>query len=394
MTMTTATVQTSDNHVPATIAHLDPQRRSAARAEIMAAPLALRDNMKASWQSLGQEGLPFDEAAHLLLAAHDRDGGEIHDINVADLRAWIFGNAGDDMAVTIDGRSVYTLRKAGLQGILDRIQAGAGVYNLIADKQPPKLQITTLNTMLARSPVAIPCTFRVRNNEIAAVVSTKYAAVDTPEMIDISREALRDAGLLQEARVTDVIAGGRDGMRIVLARRSGEMAKGDIVQQGFDFRNGSFGGAAVSVHSTLFRLVCLNGMTAKEKGTGWRYNHTGDVNRLQAKINAAIPQALAEANRSLERFQATVGFMLDDVTSLFGGGPTGLVERFGLTLGENALIQDDLIKAVGPVVKGQKLPAYEVINAMTHAAQALPSPERRFDIESFAGRFMADLFAG
>lgn len=392
MTMNT---ESSARHIPATVAHLSPADQERARQEIMAAPLKLRDNMKATWQNLGRDGVPFDDAAHVLAMAHERDGGKIDDIDVADLRSWIIvpDAQGDTMSVTLDGKTRYTMRKNGLQGILERIQAGAGVYKLLSDGLPPKMQILTTNTMLARSPVAVPCTFRVRRDEIAAVVSQKYAAVDTLEMIDISRKALEEQGLLREARVTDVIAGGRDGMRIVLPSREGEMRKGDIVRQGFDFRNGSFGGAAVSVHSTLYRLVCLNGMTAKENGSGWRYNHTGDVARLQGKINAAIPQALAEASRSAERFQAMVGLMLDDVFSLFGSGPSSFVQKYDLTQTEAQLIQADLVSEVGPLGPKQQLPAYEVINAITHAAQQF-APERRMDLETVAGRYMAELFLG
>ena len=252
---------------------------------------------------------------------------------------------------------------------------------------PPDLQVATLNTMMRREREKIPATLRVRNGEILAVVSDRYAPIDTPDMVDMVRGALKADGLLESAMVTSVSWGDRDLVRVNFPGMSKELKPerqvGDIVTRGLDFRNGSWGSSAVSLMVNNLRLVCLNGMTRDEKGTAWHFRHVGTREKIQGKVKEAIPLAVRESGEMVDRFEMALGLEIANLGALFAP----LKEE--MLVSEQDLLRTHLKREMQiPVLEPKNaVPLFDAVNAMTAMAQEL-NPERRIHVEGLAGSLL------
>lgn len=361
-----------------------------ALARIHADPLALVPDMPGSWFKFGREGVPFDRGVQPLLDAHQRDGGGITDIEVPDIRALPIGPSPEGVTLSVGRVSTgecFKLRRTAWSGLASRLRLGEGATDMILNRMPPDLQVATLNTMMRREREKIPATLRVRNGEILAVVSDRYAPIDTPDMVDMVRGALKADGLLESAMVTSVSWGGRDLVRVNFPGMSKELKPerqvGDIVTRGLDFRNGSWGSSAVSLMVNNLRLVCLNGMTRDEKGTAWHFRHVGTREKIQGKVKEAIPLAVRESGEMVDRFEMALGLEIANLGALFAP----LKEE--MLVSEQDLLRTHLKREMQiPVLEPKNaVPLFDAVNAMTAMAQEL-NPERRIHVEGLAGSLL------
>lgn len=361
-----------------------------AHAALHAEPLGVMADMPGSWLAFGREGLPFDKGVQPLLDAHARDGGGIDDIDVADLRQWPVGASEDGASLVLGdlaARRAYKLRRTAWSGLAARLSLGEGASDLLLKRLPPQIQLANLNAMLRRAPEKIPATLRIRNGEVLAVVSDRYAPIDTPDMVSMVRSALKADGLLEAATVSAVGWGGRDLVRVTFPSMTKDIGAarkvGDMVARGIDFRNGSWGGSAVSVLTNTMRLVCLNGMTRNEPGTAWHFRHVGTREKIEGKVREAIPAAVRESGEMVDRFEMALGLEINNLAALFA--PL----RDVLQVSEQDMLRTHLKREMAvPLLEPKAaIPLFDAINAMTAMAQELGN-ERRVMVESAAGELL------
>lgn len=364
---------------------------AATNPAIFANPLAVLGDMEAKWVAFPGEGVPFDRGVQALLDAHKRDGGDITDIEVGDLREQAIGTIDGQHLVIANPRigKGYKLRRTAWSGLMDRMGLGQGATDILLRRLPPQLQEASINVMLRRMTEKLPCVLRVRGDDVLAIVSTRYAAIDTPEVVEIARDTLGSRGLLSQAMVRGVSWGGRDVIRVSFPERDKAVKVDDIVAKGLDFRNGSWGGSAVSLVTSTVRLVCLNGMTREDAGhTSFHFRHVGTREKITERVRSAIPQVLAEGDRMVEMFAESINREVESIGKMFSFlGPD-------IQIGEQEQIREQLKRELNIPVLGPKeaFSLFDGINAVTATARDL-EPARRLVLEAAAGEMLSSRMA-
>lgn len=335
--------------------------------------LRVRPDMKPLWRST--EELPFDEAAEILVRAHESDGAAV-DRPLLDLRTWVVCSNSGEFALSPLGGSGerLPLRSTALSNLTTKLGAPA---DFIRDRLPAELQLALLNYLLASQPRPVPSQLRLRGGEITALVSDRYAALSPEEFVEGIRSALVARGVLDSVRVRGVATGTTDVLRLVLPSESRAIEVGDVTAVGLDISTSCFGKSAVHVTGLLYRLVCKNGLRVPERMGRSSFRHVGETARIQAALRDAIPTALVHASGLFRCWQNAVNCQVREVEQT--------IERMRLlTQAERELVTAEVKKETGRAELPESVTAYGLVNAMTAAAQ-MAEPARRLELESIAG---------
>ena len=114
-----------------------------------------------------------------------------------------------------------------------------------------------------------PMFIRSLNDNVRAVLSEKYKAIDNLEIIRAASPVLRDMEIdFKSANITDE----RMYLQFTFPKLEGEVAVGDVVQYGLTITNSEVGRGMVNVSPTIWRLICSNGMIVRSEV---RHRHVG-----------------------------------------------------------------------------------------------------------------------
>lgn len=342
------------------------------------APLRVAPDMTSTWNDVE---LDFDTAADRIVRAHQNDG-QHRDLPVTGgLNTWAIAPLNGQFALVPLARhhEPKPLRSNGFSNLAARL--GAPVEFI--KRLPAPLQLANMNYLLAEHDEGSAATLRLRNNEVAAVVSGRYAPLDPVELMETIRGALARFGILGDVRVRGVASGLVDNLRLVLPAEETAVKPGDVSAVGIDVTSSSFARAAIGVTPVTWRLVCLNGLRRAERGSGlaFRHRHVGDSDRLRDAVTEAIPSALVRARGVMNQWRRSVHFMVDDVQRQIDS----LRE---LTIVEKKNLEGAVLREAGVAKLPQHVPVFEFINAMTSAAKDA-GPARRLEIEALAGDVLA-----
>lgn len=341
----------------------------------LSAPLRVLPDMASRWLATD---LDFDTAAEQLVQTHKADG-EVTDQPVMDLRTWgIRGERGFFSLAPLTGHQPpRPLRQTAYSNLSTRLGAPSDFIK----KLPAELQLANLNFLLASQPRPLSSQLRLRGDNVSAVVSERYAALDAEEFVDSVRLALKTEGVLDDVRVRAIATGTTDALRLVLPGEETELQVGDVSHVGLDISTSSFGKSAVHVSGMVWRLVCLNGLRSPESMGRMSFRHVGETARLQAGLRDAVPTALFHARGLMGHWQKAVAAEVNHVKDLIDG-------MRELTLGERENVERALNQEHGTAELPGKVSLYSFINGITQAAhQAVPA--RRLEMESVAGRILA-----
>jgi hypothetical protein len=246
---------------------------------------------------------------------------------------------------------------------------------------PAPLQLATTNWLLAEHDDSSSATLRLRGDEVAAVVSGRYAPMDPVELLDCVRTSLTRFGLLDDVRVRGVASGLVDNMRLTLPSEEVALKVGDTSNVGIDISTSSFGRSAIHVTPMVWRLVCTNGLRSPERRGHLSLRHVGDGDRLRAALSEAVPSALAHARGLMTQWQRAVDFMVHDVRDLIEGmRELSISERKSF---EEAVKVEAEVKDLPA-----RIPLYNLVNALTSTARSA-TPVRRLELEGLAGDVLA-----
>ena len=338
-------------------------------------PLSTAPDMRPHW---GNVEMSFDEAADRIVAAHAADG-EATDLPITDLKTWAIAPKDGRFALVPLARhhEPRVLRTNAFANLMVRLGAPA---EFVRDRLPAPLQIATANWLLVNGEGSQPATLRLRGEEVAAVVSGRYAPLDPVELVDTLRTALTRHGLLNEVRVRGVATGLTDNMRIVFPGETRELKKGDVSNVGIDISTSCFGRSAVHIAPLIWRLVCSNGLRSMERGGGFSFRHVGDSDRLRNAVAEAIPTALVHARGVMNQWQKAVTFMVEDVAKQ-------IEAMRELTIPERKGLETELLRETGAPALPEHVPLYDLVNAFTASAK-VAVPARRLELEAMAGALL------
>lgn len=330
--------------------------------------------MPSSWKDVE---LDFDTAAERIIQAHKNDG-EHRDLPITDLQTWVVAPHEGKFALVPLARhhTPKVLRNNAFSNLAARVGAPADFLR----KLPAPLQLANLNFLLAEGDDNTAATLRLRNDEVAAVVSDRYAPLDPVELVETVRDALARFGILHDVRVRGVASGLVDNMRLILPAEQQAIKPGDVSALGLDITGSSFARSAVHVAPVIWRLVCSNGMRRAERSSGFSFRHVGDRERLRDAVAEAIPSALVRARGIMDHWKRSVAFMVEDVERQINA-------MRELTTGEKKNLETALIQEVGTNTLPERVPVYDFINALTRSAKEA-TPARRLDLEAVAGEVL------
>jgi hypothetical protein len=334
-------------------------------------PLRTAPDMPSNWDNVD---LGFDEAAERIIQAHAKDGAA-QDLPIGDLKTWAIAPLLGEFALVPLARhhEPKPLRSTAFSNLMTRVGAPVEFIR----KLPAPLQLATTNWLLAEHDDSSSATLRMRGDEVAAVVSGRYAPMDPVELLDCVRSSLVRFGLLDDVRVRGVASGLVDNLRLILPGEETVLKPGDVSNVGIDISTSSFGRSAIHVSPMVWRLICTNGLRSPERRGQLSFRHVGDADRLRAAIGEAIPSALAHARGLMTQWQRAVTFMVNDVQQLIDG-------MRELSISEKKSFEN-VVKAEAEVAElPAHAPLYNLVNALTYTARAA-TPVRRLEIEALAG---------
>ena len=335
-------------------------------------PLRVAADMAPRWLNTSRD---FDSAAHAIVDAHRTDG-EARDLPVMDLGAWgVLPKGGVfSLAPLHKGHEPLSLRSTAFSNLMTKFGAPA---DFVRDRLPAPLQLAICNWLLVKNERHVPATLRVRGDEVAAIVSDRYAPLDNEELLGCVRAALERHHALGDIEVKSIATGLVDVLRIVFPNAQTAVKVGDTSALGLDISSSCFGKSAVHIRGLVWRLKCTNGLRVAEGTGNFSFRHVGDVDRLRAGIADAIPTALVHARGTMDRWRASVNVMVQNVAALID-------EMRDLTQGERKLVEDRVKVEAGTLNLLEPAPLYNVLNGITAAAHD-SAPARRLELEAAAG---------
>jgi hypothetical protein len=339
-------------------------------------PLRVRPDMAPIWRDLDTD---FDTAADKLVAAHTGDG-DSRDLPILDLRTWGIVPADGQLALAPLGghHEPKAMRSNAFTNLMAKIGAPA---EFIRDRLPAPLQLATVNYLLNEPDKSMSATLRLRDDEVTAIVSDRYAPLDAEELMDAVRHALVQHHAVQDVRVKSVATGLVDLLRLTFPAEQQAIKVGDVSAIGLDISSSSFGRSAVHITALVWRLVCENGLRMAEHQGGFSFRHVGESQRLRDGIAEAIPTCLAQARGLMDRWKLAVTTMVEDVAKQI----ENLRE---LTQGERRHVEEELLTEAQVPALPESTSAYNLVNAITGAARQA-EPARRLELESLAGTVLS-----
>jgi len=338
-------------------------------------PLRTVPDMPSTWQDVE---LGFDEAAERIIQAHAKDGAA-QDLPIGDLKTWAIAPLDGEFSLVPLARhhAPKPLRATAFSNLMTRV----GAPSEFVKRLPAPLSLAVCNYLMAVHDDSSSATLRLRGDQVAAVVSGRYAPMDPLELLDCVRTSLVRFGLLDDVRVRGVASGMVDNMRLILPNEEVALKVGDTSNVGLDISTSSFGRSAIHVSPMVWRLVCTNGLRSPERRGQLSFRHVGDGERLRAAIGEAIPSALAHARGLMSQWQRAVDFMIHDVKDLIDG-----MRELSISEKKNF---EEAIKAEAEVKElPEHMPLYDLVNALTSTARTA-APVRRLELEGLAGDVLA-----
>lgn len=249
---------------------------------------------------------------------------------------------------------------------------------------------TNINAWLQRGKDEVR-TVRTLDNTTRAFLSGSYRAIDNYEITNAVMPILMD---MPDVKIASCeITDRRLYIKAINPRVETEVAVGDPVQAGVVISNSEVGLGAVSVQPLIYRLVCTNGMIAKDAGQ--RRNHVG---RRQKEFDAdytilSEETIRADNNAFMLKLRDTVQFAADEAkfsmlvdkmrdakdAKLTSDNLQAVVEvttrRFGITDKETKGVFTHFVKEGDASL-------YGLANAVTRFSQEVTDYDRATELEA------------
>lgn len=337
--------------------------------------------------------IPFEEARSQVLELDARDGVK-RDIIVSDLRGWTFGALGSSMAlapIPCAGGELDAplgLRELAFKQLAARIEAPPTYLRRLPEK------LLTANVNFGLSTCRDSAMLRVAGSEVRAVLSDRYAVLDTPLLLELVSDALRRNGLHADAMVRAVAVGTSTVLRVTVPSGAVNVRRGDALEYGLDISTSDLGVRAIGVTPLTFRLICENGLRAWQSESTSRFRHVGAPHRVHDLLRDAIPLALAEARGDIERWRRSVECLIDDAHSeveqlrsigITGSDARSVARAIAIVIGRPADGKSD--EEIAELLRGQRAMVFDVANAITSIAQTR-SVSTRLALEEAGHRYL------
>jgi hypothetical protein len=224
-----------------------------------------------------------------------------------------------------------------------------------------------------------------------AFLSDRYQRIDHFEVLTTVLPVLQEFGASENLRVAScAVTESKLYLKAVFPKIEAEVKQGDVVQSGFVLSNSETGCGAVTVQPLIYRLVCTNGMIAKDyrqrkahlgrsvAGEGVRELLSSETLRADDQAFLLAVRDVVRATADRDRF-ADIVARLSEASQRTLEQPVRALEevkqRWGLTHPEGEAIFNHL-------VTGNDLSLWGLANAVTRTAQDCSSYDRATELEA------------
>lgn len=296
----------------------------------------------------------------------------------------------DESGIRLDvgGREVFGINDIAHRQFGQHLKIPAPYYDRMRAENP-SLLATNVNAWLQQEPTTRRM-LRTLDGTARAFLSDRYRRIDNYE---VAQTVLPIIAGMNGAKVESCeLTESRMYIKVVNARITAEIAKGDVVQAGIVISNSEVGHGSVSVRPLIFRLVCLNGMIV-EDGSVRKY-HVGRINevddnfeifrdetieaddraflmKVEDAVNAAVDQA---------RFASIVDRLRESREAKID--PSAVPKVVELTSKEFGITQKESEGILGHLIAGGDLSLYGLANAVTRHAHDVDSYDRSTELET------------
>lgn len=229
-----------------------------------------------------------------------------------------------------------------------------------------------------------------------AYLSDRYQRIENEQILEMAMPVLAEIPDVQI--VSTALTETNMYIKAVAPRLTGEVRKGDAVQAGVILRNSEVGSGAIVIEPFVYRLVCLNGMTAKD--SRFRRNHVGARISDDDLTNSMLSDEAiaADDNALLLRFRdvlrgtvtqefldACIGKLRDATERKIEGDVPKAVEVLSQKVGLGKHEGSGVLKYL---ISGADLSQYGLIQAVTRFSQDVANYDRASELETIGGNIL------
>ena len=267
-------------------------------------------------------------------------------------------------AIPFGGGQPLLLHDLALRQLASRVQVPIDYLK----RCPKNLADLNLGYWTQQTPVRRESLFRtIQGNQVRSIHTDSYQPFDDVDVLPLVAEALGDDEVQVQLFNQD---DNYTHLRLIFPRQVAEARPGDYLYGAIHISNSETGLRSVQISSLVYRLVCTNGLVRPETTSKVAARHIGNPARMRDFIANAVKEAKLGTVRLVEEFKASVHRTLEE--------PIKLIER---TAAEGSLTQEQFQRILTSFATEGDTTLYGAINAFTHAAQAEPTVEARYQME-------------
>ena len=291
-----------------------------------------------------------------------------------------------------DGQYDFSITEVAHSQIAQRLNIPLKYYKRMRELAP-ELLAQNVNTWFQTQPERRM--IRTLDGQARAFLSDRYRRLDNYQLAEVVLPVLCELGDGVKI-VSSELTEKRMYIKAINQRLELEVKPGDVVQAGVCISNSEIGLGSLSVEPLIYRLVCTNGMIAKDFSTK-RY-HVGRAvdsqafelfsdETLKADDHAFFLKVQDTVKAAVEKtkFSKIVEQLREAAEKPIEGNPVETVEvlasEFNYSKEESSGILTHLIQ-------GGELTAYGLSNAITRTSQDLDDYDRATDLERDGSRIL------
>lgn len=306
---------------------------------------------------------------------------------IADTRTLELTDAGE-LVINIDEPQTLAVTEHTHSQISDRVGIPHKYYQKML-QVAPNLLATNVNHWFGNNPEKRM--IRTLSGQARAFLSDRYRRIDHYEVLETVLPVVAEMGDGVQIVSTEITES-RLYLKIVNPRLELEVTKGDVVQAGVAISNSEVGLGAIKVEPLVYRLICTNGMIARDFTT--KKYHVGraaaseeqayelftdetlkaDDKAFMLKIRDTVRSAVDEA-----KFSTIVDRMRSAKEQKIEGNPVKAVEIAAKTF---TLSQKESGSILNHLISGGELSAYGMLNAITRTAQDAEDYDRATELST------------
>lgn len=288
----------------------------------------------------------------------------------------------DPSTIGIDGLKSYQLNEVSHGQLASKLEIPKKYYDKISGIDG--LREHNVNSLLGS--VQKKYTVRTVNDTARAFLSDRYLPVDNYLVMNEVMPVFQGfpGAEVKSAVLTDK----RMYMQIVFPHTTKDIVPGDAVQYGLTLTNSEVGLGAVKVESTIWRLVCSNGMIGQSivnrKHVGRRISDEDNMDlfrreTVQADLKAFVMKLSDIISHSLKEAQYEILYApLREAAGMKVEKPEETVQKITKHF---SLRENESQHVLRNMFQENNWSKYGIINGITNAARQTDNADRQYDLE-------------